>query len=206
MPLSDRRPLQDKNADVLISGTPPQTEEAQLRRALEHMGGSRISLRSSPSGGTGHAGGSSTGQRHRYVRDGEVPVVHANLGRPAIGRPDASAPQDAMLIETLRQNLEQERARREAAERSLHEARATLTALQTRLGHVELDLQAAQEQVSIQQAAAEQALAEQAASRQATDRAEAATTPPASSRPRPRAARQTAAPKPVKWWIKPGKD
>lgn len=204
MPLSERRPLQGKNTDTLMSGAPLQNEEAQLRRALEHMGGSRISLRSSPSGG------SSTGQRHRYVRDGEVPVVHANLGRPAMGRPDASAPQDAVLIETLRQNLEQERARREAAERSLHEARASLTALQTRLGHVELDLQAAQEQVAVQQAAAEQALAEQAASQaasqQATDRAEATITSPAPGRSRPRSARRTSAPKPIKWWIKPGKD
>ena len=204
MPLSERRPLQGKNTDTLMSGAPLQNEEAQLRRALEHMGGSRISLRSSSSGG------SSTGQRHRYVRDGEVPVVHANLGRPATGRPDASAPQDAVLIETLRQNLEQERARREAAERSLHEARATLTALQTRLGHVELDLQAAQEQVAAQQAAAEQALAEQAASQaasqQATDRAEATITSPAPGRSRPRSARRTSAPKPIKWWIKPGKD
>ncbi len=137
------------------------------------------------------SGGSPATTRHRYVRDGEVPVVHATLGRQPT-RPDPSIQQDKALLEALRQDLERERASREAAERALQESRATLVTLQTRLAHVEMDLQEAQAQVQ------EQAVAEAATAVLAVE------PEPASERPRrkPRAEKPARTPQPIKWWIK----
>lgn len=147
------------------------------------MGG-RTNPSSGSHSGVMRSGGSGAGQRHRYVRDGEVPVVHATLGRQAT-RPDASMQQDKALLESLRQDLERERAAREVAERSLHETRATLVTLQTRLAHVEMDLQEAQEQVVVVEAATAPAIA-----------------PVEPVRRRPRIQKPDHEPQPVKWWIK----
>ena len=144
------------------------------------MGGRRTS--STPSAGGGRTGGSSATPRHRYVRDGEVPVVHAALGRPAV-RSEAAIQQDKVLLDSLRHDLEQERSRRETAERCLTESRSSIVALQTRLAHVEMDLQAAQEQVTAQATLAVQAPAE-------------------TVRRKPRVEKSEAEPQPIKWWIK----
>ena len=142
------------------------------------------------------SGGSPAATRHRYVRDGEVPVVHATLGRqPA--RPDPSIQQDKALIESLRQDLDRERAARETAERALQETRATLVMLQTRLAHVEMDLQEAQAQ--------EQAIAEAAAAASVAVEPELEPEPepaPERARRKPRAEKPARMPQPIKWWIK----
>ena len=159
------------------------------------MGGRRLSTGSSntgaasPNANRGHASG--TTQRHRYVRDGEVPVVHAALGRQA-ARPDAASTQDKALIDQLRQELDRERAGREAAERSLHETRMSLTATQTRLAHIEMDLQAAQEQNTALAALPPASLA-------SSDSAPPARRKPRAERP---ADEPDDEPQPVKWWIR----
>ena len=70
--------------------------------------------------------------RHRFVQDGAVPVTVLNRHRPeeADGPPASRAAIEAAL--------QDERAARDRAERSLQEALATVRDLQTKLGHTEL--------------------------------------------------------------------
>ena len=70
--------------------------------------------------------------RHRFVQDGAVPVTILNRHRPdeADGPPMNRAAVEAAL--------QDERAARDRAERSLQEALATVCDLQTKLGHAEL--------------------------------------------------------------------
>ena len=127
-------------------------------------------------------------------------MVHATLGRQSRS-PDPALQQDKALIENLRHDLERERALRETAERSLLETRASMTALQTRLAHLEMDLQAAQEH-----SAAQRALAEASQTLAPDPEPEEAHTPPALRR-RMRLARprREPEPEPVKWWIRGNK-
>ena len=197
--MTENRPL---SGEIDLASSELPSQEAQLRQALESMGGRRLGSTPSPQAGSSRQTGASPAQRHRYVRDGEVPVVHATLGRsPA--KPDATAQQDKALADFLRQELERERTAREAAERTLNETRTSLTTTQTRLAHVEMDLQAAQEQAATQLIQAQQALEEAAA---ATLEEPA---PPQPVRHQSKPARKRVAktlpdaePEPVKWWIK----
>ena len=196
--MSERRLLEGRT----ITNSTAQDAEAQLRQALDHMGGNRSGGNSGSNGGSQagsmRSGGSPATTRHRYVRDGEVPVVHATLGRqPA--RPDPSIQQDKALVEALRQDLDRERAAREAAERALQETRATLVTLQTRLAHVEIDLQETQAQAQTQAQAHEQAVAEAAAPAVNAVEPEPA---PERIRRKPKAERPARVPQPIKWWIK----
>ena len=178
--LQEHRPARGPDDETPAAESGSQSAEAQLRQALEHMGGRRTS--NATSSASGRSGGSSATSRHRYVRDGEVPVVHAALGRPAV-RSEAAIQQDKVLLDSLRQDLEQERSRREAAERCLIESRSSIVALQTRLAHVEMDLQAAQEQATAQASLPVQAPAE-------------------AVRRKPRIEKPEAEPQPIKWWIR----
>ncbi len=75
----------------------------------------------------------STGRpRHRFVPDGAVPVTVINRHRG--GDADAPTPGHGAIGAAL----QDERAARERAERSLQEALATIRDLQTKLGHAEL--------------------------------------------------------------------
>ena len=203
--MSEDHPLFGKPGS-LSSEHPSQ--EAQLRQALDLMGGRRAG----PAAGTPAHGNNGVRQagfhpqpRHRYARDGEVPVVHATLGRVA-GRPaEGASAQDKVIIETLRNNLEQERSAREVAERGMAETRQAMTALQTRLAHLEMDLRASQEQVSAQ---SESAQSEQAtridAARSATAQVQEGSLVAAPAKRKSRT-RTTSAPKPIKWWLRAGK-
>lgn len=98
------------------------TAEARMRRALGLQGAS-----------SGH----STPQRpdrprlrHRFVQDGEVPVVILNSPRTPDADPDAHAATQAAL--------EGERAARIKTEQALAEAQATIRSLQAKLVHAEL--------------------------------------------------------------------
>ncbi len=108
-------------------------------------------------------------------------MVHAALGRTS-GRSEATLQQDKVLLDSLRQDLEQERSRREAAERGLLESKSSIVALQTRLAHIEMDLQAAQEQALVQASLPVQ--------------------PPEPARRKPRTEKPEGEPQPIKWWIK----
>lgn len=190
------------------SDSTSQQAEAQLRQALEHMGGQRLSLASTSQGGSGRTGGSFAAPRHRYVRDGEVPVVHAALGRSA-PRLDAALHQDRAVLDTLRQELDRERAAHEITERSLHDIRSVLISTQTRLAHVEMDLQAAKEAVqevtdrAVQEArtAQEARAAHEVIEQQSLQTAPVAAAPTLIRR-KPRAEKSMRAPQPVKWWVK----
>lgn len=179
-----------------------QNAEAQLRQALEHMGGQRLSLTSTSQVGSGRTGGSFAAPRHRYVRDGEVPVVHAALGRTA-PRPDAALHQDRAVLDTLRQELDRERAAHETTERSLHDTRATLVNTQTRLAHVEMDLQAAKDAfLELTERAAQEVKAAQEAIEPPSPQTACVAAVPTLIRRKPRAETSVRTPQPVKWWVK----
>ena len=80
-------------------------------------------------------GPSATRPRHRFVQDGEVPVAVISRQRPQDADTSAAAPTSRGAMEAA---LQQERAARDRAERSLQEALATVRDLQTKLGHAEL--------------------------------------------------------------------
>lgn len=70
--------------------------------------------------------------RHRFVRDGEVPVVVVNA------RHQPSEAQRSALT-TLKGDLAREHEARLAAEKALEHASATIRQLQTRLVHAEMN-------------------------------------------------------------------
>jgi len=67
--------------------------------------------------------------RHRFVQDGEVPVVVVNSPRAPDAGPDAQAATHAAL--------EGERAARTKADQALTEAQATIRSLQAKLAHAQ---------------------------------------------------------------------
>lgn len=142
-------------------------------------------------------GATGTGQRRRFARDGDVPVVvvrsRRDDGRDAA--PDAA---------------HQEREARGRAERSLATAQAMIRDLRTQLAHMEMsqsELRQSFERVSGERQALELALdAETAARRAAEERlhhaaADRRTLPPQPAA-RPAARPGPAASQPVDWWSK----
>ncbi len=96
-------------------GSPPRTERPQAGPQVRPA--SRLSADK---------------QRHRFVQDGDVPVTILNRHRPdeADGLSASRAAAEAAV--------QDERAARAKAERSLQDALATVHDLQTKLGHAEL--------------------------------------------------------------------
>ena len=154
--------------------------------------------------------------RHRFVNDGEVPVVmvHSRPDQPPPSRPDRSSAQ-----------LDLERAARERAERALAAAQTRIRDLDTKLHHLTLardEALAALDQLREQLAAAlarpaaapaaapigDQTGAATAASASAqADSAAAPVTrrrgrPPKPKTERPAPKPRGKAPQPVKWWVK----
>ena len=115
------------------------SDEERMRRALG-LTGDRAGRSSPPqterpqAGPPGRVAGRSSADklRHRFVQDGAVPVTVLNRHRPD----EADAPSASRAA--IEAALHGERAARERAERSLHEALATVRDLQTKLGHAEL--------------------------------------------------------------------
>jgi hypothetical protein len=171
-------------------------QEADVRRALGLDAPNRPSRANTPAAGKPFSPGR---HRHRFVNDGEVPVVRVQSrpDQPATNRPDPAAAA-----------LQDERAARERAERSLLAAQGTIRELQTKLAHVTL---ARDEAVAALQQTQEQL---------ATVRAQLPAEPPAATPPvrrrgrppksaaaaKPAAKPRQRAPKPVKWWIKGWRD
>lgn len=74
--------------------------------------------------------------RHRFVREGEVPITYTSRTL------DHQTPSAAAGgIAALRAELVQERSTRADAEMALGDARTMIKSLQTKLGHMELELQ-----------------------------------------------------------------
>lgn len=112
--------------------------EERMRRALgltsDSAGHSTSPPEQQRAGSQGRLTGRSSADkpRHRFVQDGAVPVTVVNRHRPdeADGLSAGRAAVEAAL--------QDERAARAKAERSLQEALATVHDLQTKLGHAEL--------------------------------------------------------------------
>jgi hypothetical protein len=77
--------------------------------------------------------------RHRFVKDGEVPVVHMQPARPRDAAAGGSLRHDPEFIR-LQQLLDEQRQRAELAERTRAEALNQIKTLQTKLAHSELTL------------------------------------------------------------------
>jgi hypothetical protein len=121
--------------------------------------------------------------RHRFVQDGEVPVVVVNP------RQQRSEDEQAALA-VLEGKLAREREARQAAEAALEQATATIRQLQTRLAHAEI---ARREATPAPVAPVPVPEVEQA-------------DPPKRAEPRPRRpvkAKPQAEDEPIEWW-KPG--
>lgn len=145
-------------------------------------------------------------QRHRFARDGEVPVVV--LGARKVQ--DTSPAPDHPIAE-LQAALDSERAARVGAERALQEAQAAIQKLQARLAHAEL---AHSEAFAAERASREQAerglqeavTVRDSAERQLRERTVLA--PPESRKPARTASAAKAPlihkarePQPVQWWL-----
>ena len=176
-------------------------------RGFDRGAGQRRDLRDSPASYAAKA-------RHRFVKDGEVPVVHLAAPRPR----DPAAPAEPDLAR-LKDIIEDQRVRLEQAERAGREIQAQLRALQTKCAHTEMALNDAT-------ALAESRLHELEALREGVLREgvrradeptpRAASPEPAMPRRRGRPPGRTAAapvvvvapehePEPVQWWLQPPK-
>src|SRR5450631_2287696 len=99
-----------------------RSTETQMRHALGLRGDTPP--RSSASG--------SHRQRHRFVRDGEVPVTVIRRDHQPEGEHSANQ------LDAARQAIQSEATAKDRAERLLAEAQAMIRDLQTRLGHERL--------------------------------------------------------------------
>jgi hypothetical protein len=123
--------------------------------------------------------------RHRFVQDGEVPVVVVN---PRQQRPET----EQAALNALEGSLARERATRQAADTALEQARVTIHQLQTRLAHAEMAQREAAPASTPAPAAPMPAVAQASAPKRAR------------ARPRgPAKAGSRAEDKPIEWW-KPG--
>ena len=130
---TDRPHHQNPDNDSNLSTN--ERMEAEVRRALAKMGKTPAPAAHQPSR-TSHR------PRHRFVRDGEEPVVvmkpqHERRGRSAdpATLSDRSPENRLEAVETL---LREERAARAQVEQALHAAQVTISDLQTKLGHAVL--------------------------------------------------------------------
>ncbi len=171
-----------------------------------------LGLRDSPSTSSPQQRPDQARQRHRFVQDGEVPVVILN------GRKDVDARSSpGSRVAAAQSALEAEQAARASAERALQEAQGLIQSLRTKLAHAELahsELLAAERAARTQ---AEQALQEANAAREAAEQqlAERVSIPavaappkeaPVKRGPAARSGRKASAPtaeepQPVKWWL-----
>ncbi len=114
-----------------------------MRRALERIGGKpqREARGQQPSFSATPTGrGSQDGQKRRFVRDGEVPVMVVSGTRSAEApaqRRGSSGPVSEQL-DAVQAALRLERSAHEAAERSLREAQTVIQDLRTKLGHISM--------------------------------------------------------------------
>jgi hypothetical protein len=114
-----------------------------MRRALEQMGAKKPREGRAPAPSFSNAPMSSRnsidGQKRRFVRDGEVPVMMVSGSRPPEGQSQRRAAGPVSdQIEAVQMALRAERAGHEAADRALREAQTTIQDLRTKLGHVAL--------------------------------------------------------------------
>lgn len=154
-------PAADSSDDV---ATP--TDDA-VRQALLRMGSGKPRAAGGFQHGGQHNGGQRRGgeqaqaaaaspdaRRRRFSQNENVPVEYVSRDRQPgrheplrldLGRADAQEPADDRAG-FLERELERERQARLAVERALEEARTALTAVRTRVAHLEIDIQEARAQ------------------------------------------------------------
>ncbi|NPD68264.1 hypothetical protein HN018_19145 [Lichenicola cladoniae] len=174
--------MNNNKQTTITLNTPPDQDVAsdeRVRQSLNRLGQVPLQRHSSTSS-------SGPSPRHRFVRDGEVPTVYTSRNsEPA----KSSEPAEAMTA--VRAEVSRERAARTEAENALEDARTMTRSLQTRLGHMELELQEAR-------ARADRTESELRAAREAIPVRVART-----RQPSPVAVADVAdEPEPVKWWLK----
>ncbi|CAH2601436.1 conserved protein of unknown function [Rhodovastum atsumiense] len=167
--VSDETPSSPDSSDL-------HTAEMQARRALGLIPGGNGGQRERPSPPGAPAFRSDRfrqdGQRRRFVRDGEVPVVvMARSEAGATGSPSASTSPNCPTNRLAKAELAlvTERRARERAERSFAEAQTKIRELQTKLGHLVLtrdEALASAQRALAQQHEAETALAAERAARE----------------------------------------
>lgn len=204
-PVTRHRPLGPTSDQPALSSADPAgpAAEAQMRRALG-LDGRSLSPRPTPRPSpprAADAAGAPGRHRHRFVSDGEVPVVVVNSRQDpaALPRPEAAAA------------LDTEREARRRAERALTAAQASIRELQSKLAQAETKLAHVSLARDEAVAALRRAQDEASAAPAAAPASESEQSPPAVRRrgrpPKPRAEKPAAAPrergqKPVKWWVK----
>ena len=143
-------------------------------------------------------------QRHRFVQDGEVPVIHLSGTRET----DATASLRGRIA-SLEADLEAERTARTKAEQSTQATLGQMHALETKMAHVEMS---AREALAVERQARAQAEAERQdaiVARDAAEQALAAAAVSAAPKPRVKSTRatkpkgmpRTKEPQPIKWWL-----
>ena len=196
------------NQKLSLTSAPSEDEDEDevrsddaVKQALLRMGGSN--------GGTSRRGGEQASpgpatpdsRRRRFSQNENVPVEYVSRDRQGgqAARHDAADVHDASA--GLGRALERERQLREAAERTLGEVRAALHVAQTRLAHLEIEVEEARAQraaMVVPEAPVPEPAPEPVA--------ESEPLRPARGRGRPRTVRAEAEPEdepePVKWWIR----
>lgn len=195
--MTRQRPLGPVPDQPAVSTADPAgaNAEARMRRALG-LDGRMTPTRALPARAPDAT--APTRHRHRFVSDGDVPVVVLNprADVPGAPRPDVAA-------------IQSERDARQRAEQALAGAQATIRELQGKLAQVQTTLAhvtlARDEAVAALQRAQEEATASRATAPAMPE------TPPTVRRrgrpPKQRTEKPTAKPreraqKPVKWWVK----
>lgn len=144
---------QNDGPEDLESGTvAAEQSETRMRQALERLSGDKFPQGSRPQAGVQQSFSPAGPRRHRYVQDGEVPVVQISSLRDR--RRDPAAPAGVAAEQPSdngRAALAQERTARQRAEQALERAMASLHALETRLGHAEITQHEAAEQARAHQ-------------------------------------------------------
>jgi hypothetical protein len=167
-----------------LTGADPANTENRMRQALGLAGSSTTPQQHSDA----------SRQRHRFVTDGEVPVVMLN-------RQSAQAESPRSRIAAIEAALAAERRARSEAERALEEAHTLIQSLRTTLAHAEL---AHGEALAAERVAREQAqvaLQVAIADRETAEQKVAAAVPPAGSDRKAPTAPKPRKPQPVKWWL-----
>ena len=135
MPVSDAPVLRGDDADDAKASS----DEVRMRQALERLGTKSLPpVRSRPGAAAG-AAHAAPQRRHKFAREGEVPVERVP--------PSLRSPID------LQRELTEERAVRKRAEQALVETRATVSTLQAGLSQAEQEARAAREAVEEREAA-----------------------------------------------------
>ena len=201
------------NQKLSLTSAPSEDEDEvrsddAVKQALLRMGGSN--------GGTSRRGGEQASpgpatpdsRRRRFSQNENVPVEYVSRDRQggqAAARHDAGDAHDASA--GLGRALERERQLREAAERTLGEVRAALHVAQTRLAHLEIEVEEARAQrAAMVVPEAPGPVPEPAPASALVAEPEPEPLRPARGRGRPRTVRAEAEPEdepePVKWWIR----